>query len=47
MDAESTSEASVSLYETTQRNTPEDSLIPTRRHENLKSYQRNVPSRNI
>jgi hypothetical protein len=38
MEALSTSETSVILYETTRRNIPEDSHIHTRRRENLKSY---------
>jgi hypothetical protein len=33
----STSEASVSFYQTTRRNNPEDSHLRTRRRENLKS----------
>jgi hypothetical protein len=38
MEAVSTSETSVNLYETTRRNIPEDSHLHTRRHQNLK-YQ--------
>jgi hypothetical protein len=39
MDAASTSETSVSFYQTTRRNSPEDSHLHPRRRENLKSYQ--------
>jgi hypothetical protein len=35
MEAESTSETSVNVYQTTQRNNPEDSNLHTRRRENL------------
>jgi hypothetical protein len=38
MEAVSTSETSVSFYQTTQRNIPEDSDRHTRRLENLKSH---------
>jgi hypothetical protein len=38
--AASTSETSVSVYQTTRRNNPEDSRLHTRRHENLKSHMR-------
>jgi hypothetical protein len=37
--AVSTSEMSVSIYQNTQRNIPEDSHLHIRRHENLKSHQ--------
>jgi hypothetical protein len=37
MEAESTSETSVNLYQTTRRNNPEDNRLHTRRRENLKS----------
>jgi hypothetical protein len=35
MEAASTSETTVFLYQTTRRNSPEDSHFHTRRHENL------------
>jgi hypothetical protein len=38
MEGESTSETSVSLYQTTRRYNPEDSHLHTRRRENLKSF---------
>jgi hypothetical protein len=38
LEAASTSETSVNFYETTRRYIPEDSHIPTRRHENLKFH---------
>jgi hypothetical protein len=38
MEAISTSESSVSFYQTTRRNIPEDSHLHTRRHENLKCH---------
>jgi hypothetical protein len=38
MEAASTSETSVSFYQTTRRNNPEDSHLHTRRRENLKSH---------
>jgi hypothetical protein len=38
MEAVNTSEASVSIYQTTRRNFPEDSHFHTRRSENLKSH---------
>jgi hypothetical protein len=38
MEAVSYSETSVSIYETTRCNTPEDSRLHTRRRENPKSY---------
>jgi hypothetical protein len=38
MEAASTSETSVNLYQTTWRNNPEGSHLHTRRHENLKSH---------
>jgi hypothetical protein len=38
MEAESTSETSVIIYQTTRRYNPEDSHLHTRRSENLKSY---------
>jgi hypothetical protein len=38
IEATSTYEMLVSLYETTRRNNPEDSHLQTRRRENLKSY---------
>jgi hypothetical protein len=37
--AASTSEMSVNFYQTTQRNSTEDSHLHTRRRENLKSHQ--------
>jgi hypothetical protein len=37
VEAASTSETSVSFYETTRRNIPEDGHLYTRRHENVKS----------
>jgi hypothetical protein len=37
MEAASTPETSVSFYQTTRRNNPEDSHLHTRRRENLKS----------
>jgi hypothetical protein len=39
MEAVSTSEMSVSMYQTTRRNVPEDSHLHTLRRENLKFYQ--------
>jgi hypothetical protein len=39
MEAVSTSETSVSFYQITQRNIPQDSHLRTRRRENLKSPQ--------
>jgi hypothetical protein len=39
MEAVSTSKTSVSLYQTTRRNIPEDSHLHTRRRENLKLHQ--------
>jgi hypothetical protein len=39
MVAESTSETSVSFYQTVRRNNPEDSHLHTRRRENLKSHK--------
>jgi hypothetical protein len=39
MEAASTSETSVNVYQTTWRNNPEDSHIYTSRHENLKSHR--------
>jgi hypothetical protein len=36
MEAASTSETSVNLYQTTRRNSPEDSHLHIRRHDNLK-----------
>jgi hypothetical protein len=39
IEAASTSETSVNLYQTTRRYNPEDSHLHTRRRENLKSYQ--------
>jgi hypothetical protein len=38
MEAASTTETSLNLYQTTRRNNPEDSHRHTRRRENLKSY---------
>jgi hypothetical protein len=38
MEAASTSETSVNLYQTTRRNYPEDSHLHTRHRENLKSH---------
>jgi hypothetical protein len=38
MDAVNTSQTSVSLYHTTQRNIPEDGRLHARRRENLKSH---------
>jgi hypothetical protein len=38
MEAENTSKTSVSLYQTTRRNIPDDSHLHTRRRENLKSH---------
>jgi hypothetical protein len=38
MEAVSTSETLVSVYQTTRRNIPEDSHLHTRRRENLKSH---------
>jgi hypothetical protein len=38
MEAVSSSEMLVSIYQTTRRNIPEDSHLHTRRHENLKSH---------
>jgi hypothetical protein len=37
MEAESTSETSVNFYQTTRRNSPEDSHLHTRHRESLKS----------
>jgi hypothetical protein len=42
MEAVSTSETSVSFYQTTRRNIPEGSYLPIRRHENLKSRPNDV-----
>jgi hypothetical protein len=39
MEAASISETSVNFYETTRRNTPEDSHLHTRRRENLNYLQ--------
>jgi hypothetical protein len=39
MEKVSFSETSVSIYQTTQCNIPEDSHLHTLHHENLKSYQ--------
>jgi hypothetical protein len=39
MEAASTSEMLANVYQTTQRNNPEDSHLHTRRRENLKSHQ--------
>jgi hypothetical protein len=39
METGSIFETSVSFYNTTRRNTPEDSHLYTRRHENLKSHK--------
>jgi hypothetical protein len=41
MKAESTSETSVIIYQTTRCNIPEDSHLHTRRSENLKSHTTN------
>jgi hypothetical protein len=38
MEAASTSETLVNVYQTTLRNIPEDSLLHTRRRENLKYH---------
>jgi hypothetical protein len=38
MQAASTSETSVSFYQITRRNNPEDSQLHTRRREDLKSH---------
>jgi hypothetical protein len=38
MEAASTSETSVNLYQTARRNNPDDSHLHTRRRENLKSH---------
>jgi hypothetical protein len=38
MEAASTSETSVNFYQTTRRNSPDDSHLHTRRRENLKSH---------
>jgi hypothetical protein len=38
MEAISTSEASVNIYQKTLRNIPEDSHLNIRRHKNLKSH---------
>jgi hypothetical protein len=40
MEVVSTTETSVNFYQTTRRNTPEDSHFHTRRREKLKSQQR-------
>jgi hypothetical protein len=40
MEAANTSETSVSFYETTRRNIPEDSHFHIRRRENLKSHMK-------
>jgi hypothetical protein len=40
MEAASTSETSVNVYQTTRRNNPGDSHLHTRRRENLKSRQK-------
>jgi hypothetical protein len=42
MEAVSTSEASVNIYQTTRRNNQEDSHLRTRRHQNLKSHRPNL-----
>jgi hypothetical protein len=39
MEAESTSETSVNIYQTARRNILEGSNLDARRHENLKSHQ--------
>jgi hypothetical protein len=39
LEAVSTSETSVNIYQTTRRNIPEDSHLHTSRRENLKSHQ--------
>jgi hypothetical protein len=39
MEAESTSETSVNLYQSTRRNNPEDSHLHIHRRENLKCHQ--------
>jgi hypothetical protein len=38
VEAASTSDTSVNVYQTTRRNIPEDSYLHTRRRENLKSH---------
>jgi hypothetical protein len=38
MEAANTSETLVNVYQTTQRFNPQDSQLPSRRRENLKSY---------
>jgi hypothetical protein len=38
MEAARTSETLVNFYQTTRRYNPEDSHLPTHRHENLKFY---------
>jgi hypothetical protein len=38
MEAAGTSETSVTFYQATRRNNPEDSHLDTRRRENLKSH---------
>lgn len=40
-----TSETSVSLYQTTRRNIPEDGHLRSNSHENLKYHQSNLLSR--
>jgi hypothetical protein len=40
MEAVSTSETSVNIYQTTRRIIPEDKHLHTRRRENLKSHQK-------
>jgi hypothetical protein len=42
MEAASTSETSVNVYQTTRPNNPEDSHLHTRRRENLKSHLLNL-----
>jgi hypothetical protein len=42
MEAVSTPETSVNIYQTTRRNIPEDSHFHTRRRENLKSHPVNL-----
>jgi hypothetical protein len=44
MEAASTSEMSVNFYQTTRRNSPEDSHLHTRSRENLKSHLFNYGS---
>jgi hypothetical protein len=45
METVSTSGASVSFYQTTRRNIPEDSNLHTRRREDLKSHKLSVPQK--